>query len=195
MSGFIASQLPGNLSPERQAFLPMFTALISNEGAFTNKREDRGNWTSGVVGKGILKGTKYGVSAMSYPDLDIERLTYAQAFAIYFRDFYQRCACDELPAAIRFMVFDSAVNNGPGNAARFLQRAIGVADDGDIGPRTRAAIAKADPLALMESFSRERTTFHTKLSTWGDFGKGWAIRLATVVVQSLRFGGVALSAR
>jgi lysozyme family protein len=29
-------------------------------------------------------------------------------------------------------------------------------------------------------------TFHTKLSTWGTFGKGWAMRLATVPFQAMR---------
>ena len=57
----------------------MFDKLIGAEGGFQNDPKDRGNWTSGIIGKGECKGTKYGVSAMAYPDLDIENLTIEQA--------------------------------------------------------------------------------------------------------------------
>jgi hypothetical protein len=42
-------------------------------------------WTTGIIGKGICKGTKYFISAMTYPDLDIKNLL-DQAKAIYKRD-------------------------------------------------------------------------------------------------------------
>ncbi|MFC0408530.1 glycoside hydrolase family 108 protein [Roseomonas elaeocarpi] len=170
----------------RAAFHPYFVALIGNEGGLTLNAADPGNWTGGAVGKGVLNGTRYGIAAASYPEEDIRNLTPERAEALYFRDFWCRTGCDALPPLMRDLVFDSAVNNGPGNAARFLQRALGVADDGRIGPVTRAALALADPVTLGEAFQRERVTFHTKLSTWATFGKGWAIRLATVPFQAMR---------
>jgi len=175
--------------PARAAFRPYFTALIGNEGGLSMNAADPGNWTGAAVGKGTLKGTRYGIAAASYPDEDIQHLTLERAEALYFRDFWCRTGCDDLPPLLRFPVLDSAVNNGPGNAARFLQRALGVADDGKIGPVTRQAIAAADPVTLAEAFQRERVTFHTKLSTWGTFGKGWAIRLGTVPFQAMRLAG------
>ncbi len=42
-----------------------------SEGAYSTDRADRGNWTSGKVGEGLFKGTKYGISAMTYPNMDI----------------------------------------------------------------------------------------------------------------------------
>ena len=39
-----------------------FKRLIGHEGRFTNDRNDRGNWTTGIIGKGQLKVTKYGKS-------------------------------------------------------------------------------------------------------------------------------------
>lgn len=170
-------------------FQPYFEAVVGHEGGFTKNAKDSGNWTGGVIGKGTLKGTKYGIAAASYPDEDIEGLTLDRARFLYFRDYWQRVGCDSLPPVLRYAVFDSAVNNGAGNAARFLQRALGVADDGKIGPLTRAAIAKhPDPLALGAKFQTERATLHTKLSSWGDFGKGWCIRLAQIGFQSVRLG-------
>ncbi|MFC0406767.1 putative peptidoglycan-binding domain-containing protein [Roseomonas elaeocarpi] len=105
----------------------------------------------------------------------MQNLTDERAIELYFRDFWTRTGCDELSLLLRDLVFDSAVNNDPGNAGRFLQRALGVPDDGKVGAITRAAIATADPLTLGEAFQRERTTFYTKLSTWKGFDRGWAI--------------------
>ena len=50
--------------------------------------------------------------------------------------FAQRYKIDQLEqAAVRLAVLDASVNHGPANGARFLQRAVGVADDSLIGER------------------------------------------------------------
>ena len=59
-----------------------FTALIGNEGNYTLNHKDRGNWTGGMSGAGQLRGTKYGISAASYPAVDIKNLTLEAAKAI-----------------------------------------------------------------------------------------------------------------
>src|SRR5690554_991684 len=71
-----------------------FERLIGHEGKFTDNRADRGNWTTGRVGVGELKGTKFGISAMTYPHLDIKSLTLEQAKDIYLRDFWLRAGAD-----------------------------------------------------------------------------------------------------
>ena len=121
-----------------------FDRLIGHEGKFTDDSKDRGNWTTGVIGKGQCKGTKYGISAMTYPDLDIRNLTLDQAKAIYKRDWWDRINADDLHPAIVFQVWDFAVNAGMGTAKRKLQKAVNVAEDGIIGPMTIKAIKKAD---------------------------------------------------
>jgi lysozyme family protein len=50
---------------------------------------------------------------------------------------------------LRLQVIDFAYNSGPGTAIRWLQRCLRLAEiDGIIGPKTRAAIAQADPWLL-----------------------------------------------
>lgn len=160
------------------AFDRAFQAVIGHEGGFTDNKKDRGNWTSGKVGVGELKGTKYGISAMAYPTLDIGRITLADAKHIYHRDYWLRCACDLLPAAVGLQVFDAAVNHGNARAIKLLQQALGVAADGSAGPITRAAAQAADAPVLLLDFLAARLRFYTELSTWPDFGKGWARRVA-----------------
>lgn len=156
-----------------------FELLIGHEGGYTTNRNDRGNWTGGVVGKGELKGTKFGIAASSYPKLDIKNITLAQAKAIYLRDFWTRAKCDQLPSTVRFDVFDVAVNSGVKRSAILLQKALGVTADGIIGKQTMAAVNKFDPEQLLMLYAAQRIYFYANLKDWQHFGKGWARRVAS----------------
>lgn len=160
------------------SFDTAFDRLIGHEGRYQNHRSDRGNWTSGRVGVGALKGTKFGISAMSYPDEDIKNLTMARAKVLYRRDFWDRVGGDALHAALTYQLFDAAVNHGPGNAIRILQRALGVADDGDFGPITEQAVQALGVDDLLMKFNAARIRFFTRLSTFDEFGAGWMNRVA-----------------
>ena len=70
------------------------------------------------------------------------------------------------------------MNSGIGQAIRFLQRAVGVADDGQVGPLTLNAVRRLDAAEIVAKFNGQRLDFMTKLSTWDVFGKGWARRIA-----------------
>ena len=155
-----------------------FERLIGHEGKFTNDRQDRGNWTTGVIGKGELKGTKYGISAMTYPDLDIKNLTLLQAKQIYKRDWWDKINADQINPALVFQVWDFAINAGMGTAKRKLQLAVGVLDDGIIGNLTIQAINKAELNDILLKFNAERLKYYTSLSTWPRYGKGWTLRVA-----------------
>ena len=163
-----------------------FERVIGHEGGFGADPKDRGNWTSGVINQGELRGTKFGISAMSYPDLDIKNLTADQAKRIYKRDFWDRAKADEYHPAIAYQLFDIAVNNGNGNAIRMLQRAAGVVDDGLIGPMSIAAVKAMSVTDVIMRLNAERILFVTKLSTFAIYGKGWMNRVA----GNLQFGAV-----
>ncbi len=143
-----------------------FERVIHSEGGYVDDSRDPG------------LETKFGISKRAYPQLDIKALTLADAKVIYRRDYWQRCRCDELPEGVAFDMFDAAVNSGPGQAIRWLQRAVGVADDGVLGPLTLAAVRRLEPGALRARYSGIRLDFMTQLSTWDAFGKGWARRIA-----------------
>ena len=143
-----------------------FDKLISHEGGYVNHASDPGGETN------------YGISKRAYPALDIKALTPADAKAIYKRDYWDRAQCDQLPSQLSYLVFDAAVNSGIGQSIRFLQRAVGVADDGAIGPITLSAAKRMDTESLCARFLGQRLEFMTKLSTFDVFGKGWSRRIA-----------------
>ena len=167
-------------------FATAFARLIDpqHEGGYSDDAADPGNWTGGKVGSGRLQGTKYGISAASYPTLDIASLTVDQASAVYQRDFWQKAGCDAVPDVLKFELFDTAVNSGVKAAAMMLQRALQPVYagevDGDIGPKTQAAIATfADPYRLLVRFCGRRLDYWNDLVNWAHDGKGWVQRLAT----------------
>lgn len=160
-------------------FYDAFTKLLGHEGVYSTDPKDRGNWTSGIVGQGILKGTKYGISAMSYPHLDIKNLSMTDAQAIYLKDFWIVAGCDRVPPETAFDLFDTAVNSGPSTAAKLLQAAIGVETDGIIGPKTLLALQAFPPARFLARFNGARLMFMTNAKGWDDNAKGWARRIAT----------------
>ncbi len=146
--------------------------ILGHEGGYVNDPADPGG------------ETKWGISKRSYPDVDVAALTRDGAKAIYRRDFWDRIGADSLPASVRYQVLDFAVNSGIETAVRYLQRALGVADDGHFGPVSRAAAAAATETDMILGLNAERRDFMTRLSTWPSFGRGWARRVA----QNLRYG-------
>lgn len=164
-----------------------FMEVVGSEGCFSDDRRDPGNWTCGVVGKGELKGTKFGISAASYPYLDICNLTLEDAKEIYLRDYWDIWRpLDGLPGgmpdSLLFELFDASVNTGRGNAIRFLQKTVDVAPDGRVGEVTISALDTAlrdNGIARVEQwFLAEKLDHYTRLTTWETFGKGWARRVA-----------------
>lgn len=151
-----------------------FERLIGSEGGYTTGLGDPGGETN------------WGISKRAYPGVDIARLTREGAKAIYRRDFWDRIHADTLPAGVAFQVFDFAVNSGIDTAIRYLQRAVGVADDGHWGPvSTWAASTQTETDTIMK-LNAERLDFMTRLKNWPSASRGWARRIAT----NLKYGAV-----
>lgn len=160
------------------SFETTFNRTIGHEGKFQANPKDRGNWTGGKEGVGELKGTKWGLAAMTYPHLDIANITLEQAKEIYFNDWWLKLKMDCWPNVIKYQMFDAAFNHGTGRANQFLQFAARVKDDGVIGPKTVAAVSAMDPNDIVLRFLAKRLRYFTEVKTWKEFSKGWSLRVA-----------------
>ncbi len=167
-----------NLPVDSITFDEAFKRLIGHEGGYSTDRRDPGNWTGGRVGVGTLKGTKFGLAANTYPNLDIKNLTLAQAKSIYKKDWWDKLGADGMHSAIVFQLWDFAINAGKSRAIKELQQAVGVPADGIIGPQTLAAVNSHDLNDVILSLTAERLKFYTSLSTFKTYGKGWTNRVA-----------------
>lgn len=143
-----------------------FEKLIGHEGGYVNLAADPGG------------ETKYGITKRSYPAEDIKGMTLDRAKAIYARDYWGPAGCDAVPDAIRFDLFDAAVNSGTKTAAKFLQRAVGEVEDGIIGPRTLQAIRDTPSPRIVARFNGARLAYMAGLTNWPAFSRGWALRIA-----------------
>lgn len=70
----------------------------------------------------------------------------------------------KLPESYRPFFQDLAFNRGMGGATRFLQRALGVPDDGALGPKTIAALEGKDPSQVMKDVSVEQWAYEKSLA-------------------------------
>lgn len=170
-------------------FDSIFELVSGHEGDLTTDPADPGNWTGGAVGKGTCRGTKFGISAAAYPNLDIANLSFDEARALYQRDYWQRFGGDQLPASLALLVLDAAINNGTSRAVRWLQEVLRVPQDGVAGPRTLEAIGQlgATPGSVVEAcseFLARRLVFMAALPTWQTFGLGWARRLCSLPFEA-----------
>lgn len=153
-------------------FEDVFDRLIGHEGGYVNDPKDPGGETN------------WGISKRSYPTVDIKNLSRWAARDIYRRDFWDKVQADKLPDGVAFQLFDFAVNSGMETAVRYLQRAVGVADDGHWGPVSQAAMERLSESDLIMLVLAERLGFMTRLKNWPDASRGWARRIAT----NLRYG-------
>ncbi len=154
------------------SFDAAFARTIGHEGGYVDHPSDPGG------------RTKFGISQRAYPSIDVASLTLDQARAIYHRDYWRAASCDSMPARLGIELFDAAVNHGVRPAVRMMQRALGVADDGVVGPVTiSAAQSVADVSGLLMRFHGHRLRLLADLSTWPAFGRGWARRVANNLIE------------
>jgi lysozyme family protein len=154
--------------------------ILGWEGGYVNDPHDRGG------------ETHFGISKRRYPMLDIAGLTLDEARAIYKADYWQPLRCDELPDGIDLLVLDIGVLQGPRAAAKCLQRAAKVKDDGVIGPVTVAAVrAITGRLALCREITARRCKKFAEAPTVGVHGLGWYRRAVEIheTAQSLAQSG------
>lgn len=145
---------------------------LALEGGLSLDGNDGGNWTGGRPGSGELRGTRYGISAASYPDEDIQNLTKERALEIARRDFWDVPGLQALAAiapAVAVEIFDIGYNGGATVGIRVLQMATNIltpagdpllAVDGVLGAATINAVKRernrADLLLAVRAYLLRR---------------------------------------
>lgn len=155
-------------------FNEAFDRLIGHEKGYSNHKDDPGGETMWGVTKTVALANGYKGNMR-----DLPRDT---AKAIYRKQYWDAVQADQLPASVRFEVFDGAVNSGVVQSVKWLQRAAGATPDGVIGAKTIGAARAAGPM-LPAHYNGQRLQFMTDLPTWPSFGKGWARRIAGNLIR------------
>ena len=147
-----------------------FTLLLGHEGKYSNHPSDPGGATCWGVTERVARAAGY--------DGEMADMPVFVAKSIYSRDYWNVCLCESFPAEVRFPLFDAAVNSGTKQAIKWLQKSLGVTDDGIIGRVTLLA-SKNQPGAITAMrMAGYRLQFMSSLPTWSVFGRGWTNRIA-----------------
>ncbi len=143
-------------------FLDALPVTLRFEGGYVNDPDDPG----GATNKGITQKTYNAwTRSKALPPKAVRGITTDEVEAIYHRDYWLKGKCDALPWPASLAHFDACVNHGPRNAAKLLQRAAGVTDDGKIGPVTLAAVADmARASALVNLMLWKRLEFYEAIA-------------------------------
>ena len=157
-----------------------FEQMLASEGGYVNHPSDPG----GMTNLGVTKRVWEEWVGRESNEKEMRSLTPEMVEPLYKRKFWDACKCDEMPSGIDYLVFDFAVNAGPGRSAKILQTAVGVTPDGGIGPMTLAAVNSFSEAELVEKFSQAKEDFYRSLNTFETFGKGWLNRVAAVKIKA-----------
>lgn len=158
--------------------------MIRIEGGFVNNPRDPGG------------ATKYGITQARLNEwrnnghddfpANVADLTSDQAAAIYHVIDWDAMHCDNMPAPLACLLLNSAVNQGEPTAVRLLQAALGVAQDGLVGPGTLEAIRTwrspyMPEQTLAEEFAARVAVRYVSLDRFEDWAElGWFRRLFRV---------------
>ena len=151
-------------------------AILHHEGGYVNHPADPG----GMTNLGVTKRVWEEWVGHEVDEKAMRNLTPEIVGPMYKAKYWDKIKGDDLPTGVDYVVFDAAVNSGPGRAAKWLQACVGVEPDGGIGPKTLAAVNAFDANQLIEDYAKRRLSFLIDLPTWNTFGKGWGRRVAEV---------------
>jgi lysozyme family protein len=101
-------------------------------------------------------------------------LSFAKAIAKV--EYWDKYLCDQFDPRIGFVVFDAAFNGG--HPAQWLQRAVGIPEDGIIGAGTIGSIRVGNPVLIAVRFCAYHLEYYTALKN-PTFIDGWGNRIAT----------------
>lgn len=162
--------------------------MFGHEGGYSNVATDSGGPTKYGVTHRTLAAHR-GVPSVTAAQ--VKALTLDEAEDIYRKGYWTQSGGDLLPAGLDYAAFDFGVNSGPARAVKTLQRVVGVAEDGNAGPQTLAAV-EAYPgglaklirdycdarMAFLRSLKNAKTGFPVN-------GRGWTIRVTGIDPRGL----------
>lgn len=142
--------------------------------------------------------SKWGVSIhyhQNFTEAQIRNLTQDEAIPVLTSEEYWPPSWNALPRYLAIPMLAFSVLDGPVSAARALQAALGVAQDGQVGPETCAAADAADgtdPVngLLRRNFEAQMKRLQDSSPRWLIDGIGWAGRQAAAMAAAMAVGAL-----
>ena len=161
---------------EQEVFKQAFDNLADLEKGYSDHPTDRG-------GK-----TRYGISSVWHPEIDIDHLAPAETEKTYFDEYWRRPGINKLISKPRVAskVFEMGVVAGQNRAIMLLQRALRsctgkkLTEDGVLGPETESAFLSANEECLLVGLRSEMAGYFRSIverdKSQQVFREGWLNR-------------------
>lgn len=164
----------------REDFEQSLSRVLVHEGGYSNDPADPGGRTNFGITQKVYDGYRV---ARNLEKQTVKNITRAEVSDIYRKLYANKIYFDELPRGVDYVVFDGAVNSGPAQSVKWIQRAVGMNNaDGNMGPATLAMIENhPDHDALIAKALGLRLGMLQGLQTYKRFGGGWRKRIADVL--------------
>jgi lysozyme family protein len=153
-------------------------AIIEREGGYVDDPADSGGPTKfGITQATLTLWKGHPVTAE-----DIRQLSVNEAREIYRQKYVVEPGFGAIQDdRLRSLLIDTGVNHSPKRAIEMLQRALGLKDDGVLGPQTRGALKIESPGKLWVKLMGERIAAYGRLITdkpsQAKFAAGWMARM------------------
>lgn len=164
----------------RASFDQSLKRILVHEGGWSNRKSDPGGATMYGVTQRVYDGYRKNRKLEQHT---VRKISMNEVGDIYRTLYANKIRFDDLPRGIDYVVLDGAVNSGPSQSTKWIQRATGRAKaDGNLDEATIAAIrAYPDHDQLIAKVLSYRLGFLQNLKIYGEYGAGWRRRLADVL--------------
>jgi len=162
-------------------FKASLLALLKSEGGNDDDKDDHGGRTSRGVTQREYNAWRI---EKGLAPRDVWTASSDEIEEIYHSEYWLPW-CPLMPVGLDYLYFEMAVNAGPPRATILLQRALGVVDDGRIGPITRQTIVNyPNKVELVNKYSEIKTAFYKSLHQ-PKYLRGWLNRVSAVKLTAL----------
>jgi lysozyme family protein len=174
------------------AFLEVFMSAANYPRCLANTLREEGGWTDdprdpgGPTMRGIIQReyTKYRASK-GLANRSVRYITEAELQDIYAGNYWRPMRGDLWPKGPDQIVFDIAVNSGPGRSLAIMRAAMGN-PSGGIETLARLATQSGDKGGIVKRACARRASFYRSLRTFSVFGRGWLRRNARMEAIGVR---------
>lgn len=154
------------------------TFVLRHEGGYVHDPDDPGGETNQGITRRVYDTYRL---AQGLVTRSVRLINPEEVREIYRVRYWLPSHCEGMTWPLSASVFDAAVNTGVRQGRKLLQRALGVADDGQWGPQTAAAVQSASPKETALRMCRERIEFYHRLAeerpALSKFLRGWIHRV------------------
>lgn len=149
--------------------------ILVHEGGYVNHPKDPG----GATNMGVIQRTYDAWRRRNnLPTQTVRNIKMDEVLSIYKDQYWDKIMGDYLPNGVDYALYDFAINSGPARAVKFIQRLLGVKEDGVMGNVTLDAIrSKNDIEQLLIDLNYARWNWLQTLRHFKTFGKGWTRRV------------------